>query len=111
MQDDMVLVSCRIPRRMSEALAQHAKERHYASTSEAIRDAIRKHLVGNAIKATEAMKGALKGKVKLPKGGMRTVRKRMWEDALKRAGGNKLKAFEIMDANGDKLLAKSGLKL
>ncbi len=107
MQDEMALISLRLPKKMNADLAKYTSERGYASKTEAVREAIRKQLYDSVV----AMKGALKGKVKLPRGGMRTIRKRIWEDALKKAGGDRKRALAIMDEEGGKALAKFGLKL
>jgi Arc/MetJ-type ribon-helix-helix transcriptional regulator len=109
MQEDMALVSFRLPRKMNLAFEAHAKERGFASKTEALRDAIRKQLYEDAADAVAAMKGALKGKVKLPRGGMRTIRRRMWEEDMKEAGGDMKKAFAIMKRKENEAAKRLGL--
>lgn len=95
---------------MNRQLEDYANERGFASKTEAVRDAIRRRLVEEAMEATIAMKGAWKGKVKLPRGGMRTIRKRMWEEDMKEAGGDMKKAFAIMKRKEEEAMKNLGLK-
>lgn len=95
MQEETVLISARIPKTMDKDMGYAVKSGGYASRTELLREAVREKLYKNAYRSLEAMRGALKGKVKV-KGTMRQWRKMMWDKALKRAKGDHHKAYEIL---------------
>ena len=80
---ESVIVSFRMPRRMSEDMDRSVKEGRYASKTELMREALREKLY----KSIDGMKGALKGKVKVS-GSMRAWRLKVWKQELKKAKGD-----------------------
>ena|SRR3989344_2177617 len=107
MQEATELISLRIPKSMGKDMNHKVKLGGYASRTELVREALREKLYKNAYKSLEAMRGALKGKVKV-KGSMHEWRLKMWNAALKKAKGDRRKAYEILKK--DEQEAIKGLK-
>ena len=104
MENDLVTISARIPRKLNNDLEEYASSLGYASKTEVLREMLRNELYGSI----GAMKGALKGKVKL-KGSMSQWRKEQWQKALKSAKGDVRAAFGIMERDDKEALR--GLRL
>ena len=104
MENDLVTISARIPRKLNDDLEGYAKRLGYASKTEVLREMLRNELYGSI----GAMRGALKGKVAL-KESMAEWRRNQWNGQLLRAGGDRKKAAEISKKDEEKAL--SGLRL
>jgi len=104
MAQELITISARIPKGLYESMDEIVAERDYASRTELLREMIRAEVMRNI----RAMKGALKGKVEFS-GDMGGLRRKMWQGALKAAGGDTKKASRMLDAQEKKALR--GLKL
>jgi len=104
MENDLVTISARIPRKLNDDLEGYAKSLGYASKTEVLREMLRNELYGSI----GAMRGALAGKV-APKESMAEWRRNQWNAQLLRAGGDREKAVEI--SKKDEKKALSGLRL
>jgi Arc/MetJ-type ribon-helix-helix transcriptional regulator len=104
MEQELVTISARIPRKLNADLEEYASSLGYASKTEVLREMLRNELYGSI----GAMRGALKGKVIL-KESMQKWRLAQWNAQLLRAGGDRKKAIEI--AKHDEEGAVSGLRL
>lgn len=98
---ELVTVSVRIPKALNDQLENYAEEHGFATKTEVLRDFIRKEL---AMQSVRAMAGALKGKVKNPPKSISEWRKKRWDDALKKAGGDREKAVKILRQEEEKAL-------
>ncbi|MBI5225731.1 hypothetical protein HY994_00645 [Candidatus Micrarchaeota archaeon] len=88
----MVTISLRLPKSVSDQLDAYIAEKGYATKTEVVRDLIRTKL---AMESLEKTRGALKGKgIVMPKS-MTEWRKKNWERLLKEAGGDRKKAIEL----------------
>ena len=94
MAQELVTISARIPKNMYDGMDKIVAEKGYASRTELLREMIRAEVLQDIM----SLQGALKGKVKM-KESVSAMRRRMWKEALKKAGGDAHKASEIMEAN------------
>lgn len=101
MADELVTISLRIPKKMNKELEAEAKRKQYATKTEVVREAIRNRLYYEAF---APMRGALKGKVESAGKTMSQYRKEWWDDALKKAGGDRKKAIQILKEDEEKSL-------
>ncbi len=101
---ELVSVSLRLPKQLSDDLDEIVEEGHYASKTEVLREALRALLY----QQIDSMTGALKGKVRKDSSPLSEERKLEWDNALKKAGGNRKKALTILDNEEKKNL--SGLR-
>ncbi len=106
MSDELVTISLRIPKKMNKELEAEAKRKQYATKTEVVREAIRNRLYYEAF---APLRGALKGKVKTDGKTMGEWRREMWQEYLKKAGGDPYKASELQ--RKDEAEAIKGLKL
>ncbi|MBI4361450.1 hypothetical protein HY572_06815 [Candidatus Micrarchaeota archaeon] len=90
---ELVTISARIPKTLNDELEAYAEQNGYATKTEVLRDWIRKEL---AMQSVRAMAGALKGKVKNPPKSFSAWRKKRWDDALAKAGGDEHRAVQIL---------------
>ncbi|MEK6924346.1 MAG: ribbon-helix-helix domain-containing protein [Candidatus Micrarchaeota archaeon] len=100
-----ITVSARIPEKLDGELGAYAERWGYASKTEVLREALRDLLHEDL----NGMRGALKGKATPVFNSVGEARRHAWNAALKKAGGDREKAYAIIDAQEKKALA--GLKL
>lgn len=103
MANETITISMRLPKGLHDDLEKYVKLGNYASKTEALREAIRAKLY----ESTAAMRGAIKTKKKITP--MSAWRKKEWDAALKKAGGDSKKAAQILKQKEKKAI--SGLKL
>lgn len=88
----MVTISLRLPKSVSDQLDAYIVEKGYATKTEVLRDWIRTELAKAEI---GKLRGALKGQgIVMPKS-MTEWRKKNWARLLEEAGGNRKKAIEL----------------
>ncbi len=102
----MVTISLRLPKSVSDQLDAYIVEKGYATKTEVVRDLIRTELAKAEV---GKLRGALKGQgIVMPKS-MTEWRKADWERRLKEAGGNRKKALEKIEKEQDEIAKKLGL--
>ena len=106
MENELVTISARIPRKLNDDLEGYAKSRGYASKTEVLREMLRNELYGSI----GAMRGALKGKV-TPKESMAQWRRNQWNAQLQRSGGDRKKAMELAKKDEENALSTLRLKV
>ncbi len=97
---ELVSISLRIPKKLDDDLQEYVRRGAYASKTEVLREALRALLY----RQVDAMTGALKGRAKAGSSLSKT-RKRQWNRALKKAGGDPRKAFEMLEKEEGESLA------
>ncbi|MBI2445086.1 hypothetical protein HYV43_01725 [Candidatus Micrarchaeota archaeon] len=103
----MVTISLRLPKTVSDQLDAYIAEKGYATKTEVVRDLIRTKL---AMESLEKTRGALKGQgIVMPKS-MTEWRKKDWQRLLAKANGNEKKALALLQIELDEVAQKLGLK-